>query len=202
MNQRNKLNPNFPIILIILTLLLASLACGLDFGNSDNDAESLQLEQTRVALQQTQIALDAIAQEPPTEEPVVVTEEPDEPVVQPDVSYEGISFSFDDNIAASVSSETIPGQNMGEDYMPGETYPTYAKFSFNDYATGDHFHTPVIAVYPVSEYRAISTGASDTIDNLQATLVNRPSGGSLSHLPFLPIWNAAQLFSAKVSYFD
>ena len=89
MNQRNKLNPNFPIILIILTLLLASLACGLDFGNSDNDAESLQLEQTRVALQQTQIALDAIAQEPPTEEPVVVTEEPDEPVVQPDVSYEG-----------------------------------------------------------------------------------------------------------------
>jgi hypothetical protein len=185
----------------ILAVTLTTLACGLDLGNSD-DAESLQLEQTRVALQQTQIALEALEQEAPTEEPVVVTEEPDEPVVQPDVSYEGVSFSFDDNIAASISSETIPGQNMGEDYMPGETYPTYTKFSFNDYAIGDHFHTPVIAVYPVSEYRAISTSASDAIDNLQLTLANQPSGGSLSHLPFLPIWNAAQMFSAKVSYFD
>lgn len=204
MNWRNKLNPNFPIILLIFTLLLASLACGLDLGNSD-DAESLQLEQTRVALQQTQIALDALAQEAPTEEPPAEPaepEEPAEPVVQPDVAYEGISFSFDDNIAVSISSETIPGQNMGEDYMPGDTYPTYTKFSFNDYAIGDHFHTPVIAVYPVAEYRAISAAAADTIDNLELTLANQPSGGALSHLPFLPIWNAAQMFSAKVSYFD
>ena len=108
-------------------MLLSTLACGLDFGGSD-DAESLQLEQTRVALQQTQIAIDALAQEAAAEEPVAETAEPAEPVVQPDVSYGGISFSFDNSITGAVSSETVPGQNMGEDYMPGDTFPTYTKF--------------------------------------------------------------------------
>ena len=42
--------------------------------------------------------------------------------------------------------------------------------------------------------------ASNIIDNLQAALVNHPSGGSSEDLPFLPIWNAAQIFSAKVTY--
>lgn len=188
-------------LLPMIALLFSSLACGLDLGNS-NDMESLQLEQTRVALQQTQIAIDALAQEAATEEPAAATTEPAEQAIQPDVAYEGISFSFDDNITANISAATIPGQNMGEDYMPGETYPTYDEFSFNNYAVADHFHTPVINVYPVAEYRSISESASDVIDNLQWTLANRPSGGSLSHLPFLPIWNAAQMFAARVSYFD
>ena len=198
--QANKQKSSFLILLPAILLFLSSLACGLDLGNS-NDVESLQLEQTRVALQQTQIAIDNLAQKTATPEPAATTE-PTEQTAPPDVSYEGISFSFDDSITVSVSSATVPGQNMGEDYMPGETYPTYDEFRFNDYAIADHFHTPVINIYPVAEYRSISAAASDVIDTLQWTLANHPSGGSLSNLPFLPIWNAAQMFSAKVAYFN
>lgn len=205
-HQTNKRKPSLLVLLPAIVLLLASLACGLDLGNS-NDVESLQLEQTRVALQQTQVALDNLAQEAaPTEAPgddiPAATSAPEEPVAQPDISYEGISFSYGDTIAMGISPATIPGQNKGEDHMPGDTYPTYVEFRFNDYVIGDHFHTPIINVYPVAEYRAISPTAADIIDNLEWALANRPSGGSLSNLPFLPIWNAAQLFSAKVTYFD
>jgi len=189
--KRNHQKPILFVILPMLLLLFSSLACGLNLGSSSNE-ESIQLEQTRVALQQTQAALDTLTQDSaPTEQPPT-----------PDVSYEGIRFSFNESIAAGISPAIIPGQNLGEDYMPGDTYPTHYEFSFNSYAVGNSFHTPLIAVYPVAEYRSISSYASDEIDNLQSALADHPSGGSVSDLPFLPIWNAAQIFSAKVTYFD
>ncbi|MCB2209558.1 hypothetical protein KQH62_01575 [bacterium] len=193
-------------LIALLIVLLASLACTVDLGLS-NDGEDIALEQTRVALQQTQIALESLAEQnqpiEPTEEsaPVVQTE-PAAPPVEPEMSFVGIDFSFDPNITTNINAATIPGQNMGEDYMPGETYPTYNEFTFSGYAIADHFHKPMIAVYPVDEYRAISPTASDVIDNLQATLASRPDGGSMSNLPFLPLWPAAQIFSAHVTYLN
>ena len=166
--KRHHLKHIVRVILPILILTLSSLACGINLSGS-SDQESLQLEQTRVALQQTQVALDAFTQDNTAET---------EPAPAPDVSYEGISFSFDENIAAAISPAIIPGQNLGEDYMPGDTYPTYYEFNISGYAVGNHFHTPVINVYPVAEYRSISTMASNIIDNLQAALVNHPSGGA------------------------
>ena len=187
-------------LIAFLALIISSLACSIDLG-SGNSAEELGLQQTAVALQQTQTALEnaALPQDEPTDAPEPQVEEP---VEQPDVVYEGISFSFDPNIAQSVNMSTVPGQNMGEDYMPGETYPTYFEFTFNNYTVADHFHTPKIIVYPVEEYRAISTSASERIDSLQLALMNHPGGGVISNLPFLPMWPAAQMFSAQVGYFD
>ena len=199
------------VLLATLIIFLASLAC---VNSTDNEAEDTSVQQTLVALQMTQIALEDSVQDapaepivpdepepqPPVEEPIEITEEvPEEP---PDVVYEGISFSFDPQIAGGIIPTTIPGQNMGDDYMPGETYPTHFDFSFSAYAILDHFHTAKILIYPVAEFRSISPYASDIIDNLQQTLIAKPSGGAMSGLPFLPMWNAAQLFSAKVEYFD
>ncbi len=177
----------------ILATLLSSLACSIDLGSGDS-AKELALQQTAVALQQTQTALENAATPP--------TQQADAPVAQPDVVYEGISFSFDPNIAQDVNKTIIPGQNMGEGYMPGETYPTYFEFTFNNYAVADHFQHPKIIVYPVNEYRAISSDASERIDALQLALINHPAGGAISDLPFLPMWPAAQMFSAQVGYFD
>lgn len=190
--NRNHPKPILLFILAMFFLAISTLACGINLGGT-SDQESIQLEQTRVALQQTQIALDSL-----TQDTTIETEAPP----APDVSYEGISFSFDSSIAAAFSPAIIPGQNLGEDYMPGDTYPTYYEFSVNGYAVGNHFHTPIIKVYPVAEFRSISTMASNIIDDLEWALANHPSGGSSDDLPFLPIWNAAQIFSAKVTYFD
>ena len=188
------------VLLAILVLLMSTLACSIDLGGNASE-EELALQQTAVALQQTQVALDnAIqAQEQPSDEPAPPVEESPE---QPDVVFEGISFSFDPNIAQGAVPETVAGQNMGEESMPGMTYPTHFEFSFDNYAIADHFHAPMIYVYPVEEYRAISSYASERIDSLQLALINRPAGGPVSDLPFLPMWPAAQVFSAQVGYFD
>jgi len=196
--------------LAMVVLMLSSLACGLDIGGSDQ-AEELNLQQTMVALQMTQTALEnqvvaetsqPVEENTPLPEPTLPTQELIEPAEKPDVSFEGINFSFDPNIANGTFPVIVPGKNMGDDYLPGDTYPTHFEFTFESYAVGNHFHTPKILVYPVEEFQAISDYAEDTIDNLAQALTTRPSGGSMSNLPFLPIWNAAQVFSAQVTYFD
>ena len=114
--------PNLLISLLALTtVLLSSLACSIDLG-SGNSAEELGLQQTAVALQQTQTALEnaTLPQDQTTGEPAPQVEVPGE---QPDVVYEGISFSFDPNITQSVNMSTVPSQNMGEDYMPAKPTP-------------------------------------------------------------------------------
>lgn len=199
-------------ILALLVLILSSLACRLDIGGSDQ-AEEVSLQQTLVALQMTQTALEnevatAVVQTDtedaplPEPEPTQTVQEIVDTSDDPDVSFEGITFSLDPNIANGTFPVIIPGKNMGDDYMPGDTYPTHFEFTFESYAIGDHFHTPKIIVYPVEEFQEISDVAEDTIDNLAQALITRPSGGSMSNLPFLPIWPAAQIFSTQVTYFD
>lgn len=187
-------------LIALLATILASLACTVELGNGDNN---LSIEQTLVALQMTQTALENQVHDDPAP-PVDEGEEnpPPLPTEEPDVVYEGISFSLNPIIAGGVFPTTISGQNMGEDYMPGDTYPTHFEFTFDTYAVGDHFHTPRILVYPVDEYRAINPLASENFDILQQTLITRPGGGTTSSLPFLPMWPAARIFSAKVEYFD
>jgi hypothetical protein len=190
------------VLIACLAILLSSLACSIDFGNDTDDEVSM--EQTLVALQLTQTALENQSPEETEEEPVLPTEEPqpEEPEVVPDILYEGISFSFDPSVGSNVNAATIPAQNMGEDYMPGETYPTHYEFTFDTYAVGERFHTPKVIVYPVDDFIAISPYAADEINGLKNALGTHPTGGLHQALPFLPLWNAAQIFNASVEYFD
>ena len=126
--------PN-PIFITIAVLVLATLACGI-LSRGGND-EGVSMQQTMDALAITQSAFETlVAGEPvqPTEaiiieEPVVPTEEiiteeppqqteevvPEEPIPTetevleiPDILFEGISFSFDPEIAQRADAEIVP----------------------------------------------------------------------------------------------
>lgn len=190
------------VLCVFLTLLFSTLACGINLGRN-NENEDLALQQTMVALQLTQAAMEN--QEPITTEEIptaVPTPSLTVAAEMPDVDFEGVRFSFDQKIARTVVPALIQGQNLGEEYMPGDTYPSYVEFSFEGYGVSDHFHDPKIRVYPVEEYRIINPSAANIIDELQQTLINKPVGGVMNNLPFLPMWNAAQMFSANVEYID
>jgi hypothetical protein len=196
------------VFIAVSALLLGTLACALDFGNS-GDGSEISVQQTLVALRITQAALENQEADPPPDPPVNTEEpQPEEPQTEavptepPDIVFEGAAFSYDQSLAQSITPARIQGQNMGEEVMPSETYPTHLEFTLNGYAVREHFHTPRILIYPVEDYRAISPYADDIIDALKQTLISKPGGGSLSDLPFLPMWNAAQVFSARVEYFS
>jgi hypothetical protein len=119
------------------------------------------------------------------------------PTHEPDVSYEGVSFSYDPILASSVSPEMIPAQEDAA-VEPWNT-PEHMAFTLLGYPLVDHFHIPEILVFPTDEYNAINPTAGDIIYQLEQLLDTQPSNPE--EIPFLPVFNAAQFMQARVYYF-
>ncbi len=148
---------------------------------------------------------------PPTNPPATPTVAPSDtpiptdtpaatPTPAPDVVYGNISFSFDPSIAASVSGQTNPEVNPGPDVAPWEPAPEYVSLDFNGYSINGTFHNAYINVYPVEAYAALSPSAGEIAANLRQLLDQQPVNPS--QIPFLPIWNAAQMMRANIRYLD
>jgi hypothetical protein len=82
---------------------------------------------------------------------------------------------------------------------PQEYHPEHRKITFSGYPLSGKFFEPMIRVYPVAEYAAMNSIISDRVNALQSMLVDMPANPDA--LPFLPLFNAAQVFHAKVGYF-
>ena len=113
--------------------------------------------------------------------------------VQPDVVYEGISFSYDDSLAAQVTGETVPASGQEGDPL-WAIEPLHVRFSFGGYVLPDTFHEPRILVYPVAEL------SGDEAAALQQFLAQRPAAPDT--IPFMPHFNAGQMLRSQVAYID
>ncbi|MGD8555673.1 MAG: hypothetical protein PVJ32_09565 [Anaerolineales bacterium] len=102
-------------------------------------------------------------------------------------------------MAAGTSAVTVPADTsaLGTDWAVNPEYPQYG---FTGYVLTNTFHNPEIRIYDVSEYVAIAPSVSNVVSNLQQLLTTMPSDPQA--IPFLPIWNAAQMFRAKVAYLN
>jgi len=130
--------------------------------------------------------------------PILCTQEVEEiqPTDEPDVTYQGASFSFDDTLASSVTTETVPEQQDAA--IEEWNTPEHFLFTFNGYSNGDTFWTPQIMVFFVDSYIDINPTASDTISRLEELLETTPSNPE--NIPLFPVFNAAQFMQAQVNY--
>lgn len=173
--------------LLLLLLLLSTLACTLPTN----------LFATPTSPPPPTPYVPPSSPEPTESEPA----EPEPtPAPVPDVSYEGISFSFDDAIATSVAAETVPVQEDEYD-VPWLPIPEHVEFTFMGYALPDTFHDPRIYVYPADEFAATNEAAEPIIADLRNFLDERPSTAP-NGIPFLPLFNAGQMFQAHIDYVD
>ena len=196
-------NRSTTTIACLLTLLAISLSACITYTN--NAEKELELDQTRVALAITQTALASVAVptaaetmeqiEPPEPEPTL------EPIIQatPDVEFQGISFSYDDDLASSVDLSIVPYQ-IDPNGITSFSFPSHYSFTFDGYALSDTFHNPIIRVYPISNYESINSYAETVIEQLRSLLQSQPSIAVNDQLPLIPPWNAAQMFSAEAAY--
>jgi hypothetical protein len=79
--------------------------------------------------------------------------------------------------------------------------PSHIHLEFVDYPISPSFHKPQIDLFPVEEYRELSSEASDRIDQLQSLLRRAPERAEQPY-PFLPVWNAGQIMAAQYEYLD
>jgi putative hemolysin len=127
-----------------------------------------------------------------------------EETTPPDVTFEGVSFSYDDSVASAAVGEVAPA----DAFMGGEnTTPEHVMFSFEGYPLADTMHKPQLHVYPVAEFEASSAVAADAIANLRELLAAPPADPMTADygpagIPFLPLFNAAQVFHTQVEFLD
>ncbi len=110
-----------------------------------------------------------------------------------------MSFKFSLELADAVDCAVIPAvPDEGADWGGS---PRIIQVSLKGYSLANTFHQPAISIYPVAEYQAVSGPAASVIQELGWLLDNRPADPGLS-MPFIPIWNAAQVFHARLAYLD
>lgn len=140
---------------------------------------------------------------PFVEEPTVVVQQPptmDVMEIQevPDVSYAGISFSYDPHLAWAVFPSTE------EAYTEFLLYPApeHILFDFDGYPNEENSNVlPEIRIFPAGEYAQINPDAGEQIEILRQALSERPIQPN-PPLPYLPMINAGKLITARIGFLD
>jgi hypothetical protein len=124
---------------------------------------------------------------------------------KPNAYYEGISFYYDPSLAKGVSAQTMEASAPASDNLPFfAVNPKEYQFDFQGYLIPDGMK-PQILVFSAKEYEQLLSGGGDPnpvtkkLTGFNKLIVDRPTVSS-GDLPFLPVWNAAQLMHFQLKY--
>jgi hypothetical protein len=158
----------YPYILIILSILLS--ACNLP--------------KTGISPTETAPPVEAA-----TSVSATMTIVPGPPVTT-NLTCNELALYLDPALASGTNCETVPESAEGM-----EINPQYTRLTLQGYVLSDKLHTPQISVFPVQRYNELlpSEVTRDT-RKLQALIGGVAADDSL---PFLPTFNAAQVFNAQ-----
>ncbi len=118
----------------------------------------------------------------------------------PNVVYGNVSLTLDPWVAGGVNPVTVPASPPVQDGPYWDVYPQYIELNLSDYVLPDTFHKPRISVYPVAAFEQMSEPAKEVIASTRKLLKDRPA--QVEQIPSLPIWNAGQVFHARLHYID
>jgi hypothetical protein len=102
-------------------------------------------------------------------------------------------------VAQTVTSQVVAAVPASDDGPWWEAMPQYTLLTLEGYPITNHLLTPQIFVYPAQDLPAANENAGQIVADLQALLQN-PQDGQL--MPFLPLYNAAQVMHAQVKSLD
>ena len=113
----------------------------------------------------------------------------------PMFEYKGIEFAFDESVlgplgAAEYHAPVPPGN--------APVQPEHLEIRLK---AGDHNISPVLYIFPVQQYEALSEEAAKEIADLRGLLAERPQE-VLSDLPLLPMYEAIESYHSDPKYID
>jgi hypothetical protein len=167
-------------------ILFLTLACGLfnpvTAPPAQNGIETIVAE--------TFQALTSVAPATETPAPTLI------PTSGTTISVNNIWFVIPNEIGSGAQAETIEAAPPSDNIPWWEVGPTYNKYLIQDYALSETFHKPAIFVYPVDEYIQMVAEVGTLVDELK-TIINSPGQPMPENLPFLPAFNAGQVFHSN-----
>jgi hypothetical protein len=164
--------------LFLIFVILFTLACNLGTSAPATDSVTVStVEATAVV-------------EAPTSAP---------PLSGISISASGTSFVIPQGVAGGANFKSNPESPASQDMPYWEVYPAYIEFDLSGYALQDTFHNPRIIIYPANEYAKMNESAAASVTGLQTLLANS-SAPLPKNLPFLPTFNAAQVFHSNEQF--
>ncbi|MBL8099277.1 MAG: hypothetical protein JNK81_08845 [Anaerolineales bacterium] len=109
---------------------------------------------------------------------------------------DNISFVIPTGIATSATEEIVEESLPAADMPWWATYPQYHTYNLAGYVLTDTFHKADIYIYPIAEYVAMNEDVGKNIETLKSLIAN-PNQALPERLPFLPTFNAGQMFYAN-----
>ncbi|WP_169238037.1 hypothetical protein [Candidatus Roseilinea sp. NK_OTU-006] len=148
-------------------------------------AQSTPLSSGAAALPTTTIALE------PTAAPSSAA------LPTPNVTCNEIALYLESSLGSAFSCDT-EAASEGPDVHPEHTLLTLEGYPLSS----DALDQPVVHVFPLAAYQSLSEAATERLNTLQNLLASESVpvyafGASLESLPFLPLYNAGQVFYAQ-----
>lgn len=112
------------------------------------------------------------------------------------VTFSKISFVIPDGLATSATEEKVELSPPSEGTPWWGTYPAHAIYPIEGYLLTEQFHEPEVFVYPIAEYIAINEDVAKKVETLKSLIAN-PNQPSPERLPFLPTFNAGEMFHSN-----
>ncbi len=113
----------------------------------------------------------------------------------PVFSFKGIEFSYDDQTLGPIgTTQHLPPVAPGE----SPVQPERLEIRLNSAGDGTG---PVMTIFPVDQYRALSADAAEEITALRELLIQRPES-SPATLPLLPMHQALESYHSDPNYID
>jgi hypothetical protein len=158
----------------IFIVLLSILACGAPVGGSQETGVETIVAAT----------LDSLTANAPTA------------VNGTTVAFDNLSIAIPSQIGSGMEAKSYEATPPSQGMPWWEVGPAYHQYLIQEYVWQNAFHKPVIYVYPADEYLQMNEDAANRINALKE-IINEPSPFLPEMLPFLPTFNAAQVFYAK-----
>jgi hypothetical protein len=192
--------------IIMSIILVAMLACNIPVNRTqETEPDIAVVETTEVTDPASQPVEETEVTE--TEPPLLETTEVSEtepPFACPALMVPTLAFNveFCHPSAISTSSNVVlvPENPSTPDIPPWTINPETIEITLTDYPILNQYHDPIVYIYPVADFIALNPDVGPTVANLQSLLATQPPDPT--SIPFLPIFNAAQMMHAKVTYFS
>lgn len=198
--------PTWLIIVLVILAICLCLGCIVTIGLGAffiNVRSETSPAPVAVITQEISELPEPLLQETALPVPTDMAIEPESPTFPGrEVFTQGVHFYLNDEVSQEIYAEIIPAA-MGGDIPSWEIGPEYTQINFFGYqSAGETFHQPRLLIYPADQYAQINPGAAENIANLKLTLTTLETPSSDEVLPFLPLWNAGQVFHSNFAYLD
>lgn len=181
------------LVLIITLLISLSLACMIT-GSQDSAAEQDSGNVIATSVAATLTAQQSNSQPadetPPTQNPTITASPP-----EPNFTYAGVSFVFNDALAENIVAGVEPALIDENTWW---SVPEHREYRFNSWIINDAFLDARIKIYAVDEFKTINPGVGDRLAELENVLMNKPADGEGA--PVGDIFNAGQMYKSNVKY--